>query len=197
MLKIFIFYLQEKAEEGEIRRLDSFAIYPPNSLSSCKLCLQVRRFDHQLLISATNNTCSLVCTCKQSISKNLGCLAGKGTQLLEFLGIILNSLSLAFMLPSVKGEKTHKLWVQALNHNRIKLRELAKVMEKFLLGHSGLAVRPDPLQESAVRTNLDGRNGGDFEKYLVLSEETKADLSWWIKSCIHQKEKLFFRANQI
>jgi hypothetical protein len=119
------------------------------------------------------------------------------TQLMEVLGIILNSLSLAFMLPSVKGEKTHKLWVQALNHNRIKLRELAKVMEKFLLGHSGLAVRPDPLQESAVRTNLDGRNGGDFEKYLVLSEETKADLSWWIKSCIHQKEKLFFRANQI
>jgi hypothetical protein len=26
------------------------------------------------------------------------------------------------------------------------------------------------------------RNEGDFEKYLVLSEEAKADLSWWIKS---------------
>jgi hypothetical protein len=36
-----------------------------------------------------------------------------------------------------------------------------------------------------------GRNGGDFEKYLVLSEEAKADLCWWIKSWIHQKEKSF------
>jgi hypothetical protein len=69
---ISVFLSRERIES----RLDSFAIYPPNSLSSCKLCLQVRRFDHQLLISATNNTCSLVCTCKQSIIKNLGRLAG-------------------------------------------------------------------------------------------------------------------------
>jgi hypothetical protein len=119
------------------------------------------------------------------------------TQLMEVLGIILNSLSLAFMLPSAKREKTHKLCVQALNNNRIKLRDLAKVMGNF-----SWAIPVSPFAQTHYRKVQSeliwmlGRNGGDFEKYLVLSEEAKADLCWWIKSWIHQKEKLFFRANR-
>jgi hypothetical protein len=45
------------------------------------------------------------------------------SQSLEFLGMIVNSLSLAFILPMAKREKTRKLCVQALTKNRIKLRD--------------------------------------------------------------------------
>jgi hypothetical protein len=116
------------------------------------------------------------------------------TQSLEFLGMILNSLSLAFILPPAKREKTRKLCVQALNNNRIKLRDLAKVMDNF-----SCAIPAMPFAQAhyrKVQSDLIwmlGRNGGDFEKYLVLSEEAKADLSWWIQSMDSSEGKVIFQ----
>jgi hypothetical protein len=38
-----------------------------------------------------------------------------------------------------------------------------------------------------------GKNGGNFEKYLSLSEEARADLSWWVKSMDSSQGKIIFQ----
>jgi hypothetical protein len=41
-----------------------------------------------------------------------------------------------------------------------------------------------------------GKNGGNFEKYLSLSEEARADLSWWVKSMDSSQGKIIFQGEQ-
>ncbi len=116
------------------------------------------------------------------------------SQSLEFLGKIVNSFSLAFILPKTKREKTRKLCVQALTKNRIKLRDLAKVMGNF-----SWAIPVVPFTQAhyrKVQSDLIwmlGKNGGNFEKYLSLSEEARADLSWWVRSMDSSKGKVIFQ----
>lgn len=115
------------------------------------------------------------------------------TQTLEFLGMVLDSPSLAFISPEKKRDKTRKLCVQALKHNRIKLRDLAKVMGNF-----ALAIPAVPFAQAHYRKvqryliRALHKNMGDFESFLTLSEEAKADLSWWITSMDSSKGIVIF-----
>lgn len=115
------------------------------------------------------------------------------TQTLEFLGMILDSPSLAFILPEKKREKTRKLCVQALKNNRIKLRDLAKIMGNF-----AWAIPAVPFAQAHYRKvqrdliRALHKNVGDFESCFTLSEEAKADLSWWITNMDSSKGKVIF-----
>jgi len=104
-------------------------------------------------------------------------------QVLEFLGCIVNSVSLCFSLPLSKVNKVIQLWEKALRAEKISLRQLASIMGNF-----SWAIPMVPFAQAHFR-NLQQffhfesrRNGGNLDAYVFLSVTAKADLQWWFSN---------------
>ncbi len=109
--------------------------------------------------------------------------------------MIVNSLSLAFILPKAKREKTRKLCFQALTKNRIKLRDLAKVMGNF-----SWAIPAVPFAQvhyRKVQSDLIwmlGKMGAILKStYLYRKKRGPISAGWVRNIYTHQKERYFQR----
>jgi hypothetical protein len=114
------------------------------------------------------------------------------TQVIEFLGLQVDTLALSFSLPETKVESIIASCVSLLNQNLVKLRDLASVLGNFswaiptvpfAQGHCRL------LQKFYIRSV---RYFEDLNKTVVLPTEARADLEWWVANLRHSNGKAFF-----
>ena len=104
------------------------------------------------------------------------------SQRLEFLGIIVDSLTMTFSLSQKKIKKLILLCREAQTHPNMTLRDLCSLIGK--LRSTAAAVTPAPLQvrylqQSCIAAQTNGRH---YEYIITLSQEGKTELRWWIEN---------------
>jgi len=105
------------------------------------------------------------------------------SQVLEFLGLVIDSRSLSFALPPEKIARTRLLCQRALDKDRISLRDLASIMGMF-----SWAIPAVPFAQAhyrRVQQSLIAQlrwNGGDFDGFVRLTRSAREDLSWWVQN---------------
>ena len=104
------------------------------------------------------------------------------TQIIEFLGVMVNSLELTFSLPEKKALKLISRCQSAYNQVTMTLGELCSLTGK--LRATAPAVSPAPLQIRFLQqVCIQAQNLGlHYESSIELSPEGKLELKWWIEN---------------
>ena len=104
-------------------------------------------------------------------------------QEITFLGFLINSRTMTIQLTNSKKEKLLSLIKAILAPAKVRIREVAQV-----IGHivSSLpAVEFGPLYYRKLekdKTLALSQNKGNFESFMIISDESKAELKWWLKN---------------
>ena len=126
------------------------------------------------------------------------------TQIIEFLGLLVNSTSLHLSLP---GEKLHHIRTevkQLLQKEQVTARQLAQIIGK--LNAASQAVLPAPLFYHSLQGDLQrglSNNNQSYNALLYLSPLAKEELSWWQemlgrwngKVLLHQQESVIIKSD--
>ena len=108
----------------------------------------------------------------------------ENTQLIEFLGFIVDSRNMTLSLPSEKTEKIQKECRHTLNRLEVTGRQLAHIIG--LMTSVLPAVLPAPLHYRALQRlrveALDRKKSPNYDTPVKLSLEASKDLRWWISS---------------
>lgn len=104
------------------------------------------------------------------------------SQSLEYIGLMIDTISMSFILPQKKKEKLVEQCGRAFKSKTITLRELASILG--ILNWVGQSVNYAPanyrdLQAFYLRQSKLVR--GDLSFVVTLPSEAKSNLSWWIK----------------
>ncbi|KAI9554908.1 reverse transcriptase [Daphnia sinensis] len=114
-------------------------------------------------------------------------------QILEYLGLMVNSKRMSFALPADKVASVRTMCSRALSDNSIPLRKVASI-----LGNFTWAIPSIPFAQSHYRSMqcfyIEQAKRSNF--YLLstcaLSREARSDLEWWVKNLSTTQDKLFF-----
>ncbi|KZS06356.1 Uncharacterized protein APZ42_030218 [Daphnia magna] len=117
----------------------------------------------------------------------------KPSQILEYLGLMVNSKRMSFALPADKVASVRMMCSRALSDNSISLRKVASILGNFTWGIPSIPFAQSHYRsmqrfyiEQAKRSNFDLRST------CALSREARSDLEWWVKNLSTTKDKLFF-----
>ncbi|XP_068738744.1 uncharacterized protein [Montipora capricornis] len=119
----------------------------------------------------------------------------KPTQEIEFLGFIINSLTMTVRLSASKSTKVQKACQDLLKSKHITVRDVAHVIG--LLVSSLPAVQFGDLYYRRLEINKITalrQNQGDYDAVMNLSEHSKAELLWGINN-IAQSQRLLLTTN--
>ena len=119
----------------------------------------------------------------------------KPTQETEFLGFIINSLTMTVRLSAYKSTKVQKACQDLLKSKHITVRDVAHVIG--LLVSSLPAVQFGDLYYRRLEINeitALRQNQGDYDAVMNLCEHSKAELLWWIND-IAQSQRLLLTTN--
>jgi hypothetical protein len=110
------------------------------------------------------------------------------SQVLEFLGICINSIKMTFSLPEKKLSKLKSLCQEKLTSQRSTLRELCSIIGK--LRATAPAVIPAPLQLRYLQQVciLAQRDKLKYESMVTIPAEGLLELKWWVNNLDLQKE---------
>lgn len=120
------------------------------------------------------------------------------TKRIEYLGNIINSETMTVMLPERRIISLVNSCKQLKNKKKDKIREVAKVI--------GILVAAIPAVEigklhyrKLERTKIAAlaKERGNFEKWMEITEEMKADLKWWISHVAGENRKIFRAGTEI
>jgi hypothetical protein len=116
-------------------------------------------------------------------------------QVLEYLGVVVNSLRLSFFLPPEKVKTIVKRCNDIISDKSgcLKLGDLAKVMGNF-----SWAIPSVPFAQGHFRTVQNfflSYAHEDFIKIVCLSKPAKDDLIWWASHLEQRNGKPFFPDN--
>ena len=103
------------------------------------------------------------------------------TQIIEFVGYVLNSVNMIVTLPQEKVIKIIKQCKEILQKELITIRELAKLIGKLVatepaVPYAGLFYKPLEIQKDVELKH----SRGDFDNYMKLSDKSIDCLQWWI-----------------
>ena len=126
------------------------------------------------------------------------------TQIIEFLGLLVNSTSLHLSLP---GEKLYHIRMevkQLLQKEQVTAHQLAQIIGKLIVASQ--AVLPAPLFYRSLQGDLQrglSNNNQSYNAPLSLSPLAKEELSWWQemlgrwngKALLHQQESAIIRSD--
>ena len=103
-----------------------------------------------------------------------------GTQKMELLGFIINSVSMMFRLPQDKVKEIWQKCRSALQDPRLTIRELAHFIGTLVA--TRLVVTPAPLhycnlQAQGIRELL---HHPSYESKVLLGRQSQMDLEWWV-----------------
>ena len=100
-------------------------------------------------------------------------------QIMEFLGIIVNSIEMTFSIPQAKIEKLTKISLEMLEKGEPSVRELSSIIGKLRATapafiHAPLQVRY--LQLALIEAQHQGKT---YAKTVKLNEKARLELQWW------------------
>ena len=114
-------------------------------------------------------------------------------QIMEYLGLLIDSVKMSFALPQYKVEAVLMMCRNALGAGTVSLRCIASI-----LGNFNWAIPTIPFAQSHYRSmqrfyiDESRKTRGDLNKRRVLSAETRADLTWWVENLSSANGKEFF-----
>ena len=115
------------------------------------------------------------------------------SQIMEYLGMVVNSINMSLSLPELKVSHITTLCQEVLSKPKVSLREISS-----LLGNLSWAIPSIPFAQMHYRDiqNCHIRQlhwaNKNFQKEIVLSEDARKDLSWWILNLKSVNGKCFF-----
>ena len=115
------------------------------------------------------------------------------TQEIEFVGFLINSMDMTVRLSSVKMQSITDLCKLLLRKRRITIRELAQIVGKMVACEPGVPLAPlyyKPLEiqkDSELKTHC-----GQFDRFIILAEECRECLRWWIANLHGQFRSITF-----
>ena len=116
----------------------------------------------------------------------------KPTQVLEHLGLMLNSLDMTVSINTDKKEKIRFWATELLDADNIKIRTVAKVVGILVSCSPGVKYAPlyykqlDTEKGIALKLNI-----GNFEKQMIISHAVKQDLKWIANAHLDKKPICF------
>ena len=105
------------------------------------------------------------------------------TQTLEFLGFLLNSLTMQVKLPPRKTERLIHECQRVLSTTSLSIRDLASLIGSLVSTFPGVQFGPLHYHTLGHDKNIALlRSNYNFEANVVLSPASKLDLNWWVRS---------------
>jgi len=134
-----------------------------------------------------------------ALLENLGFLINWGKSMIEpsqtvqYLGVIICSLRMSFSLPEDRLIRMKQKCTDLLSRKRVRLRDLASVMGNFAWSILSIPFAQSHYRrvQSALNNSL-SRNGGNFDCFITLSSDERAELSWWITTAESVNGRPFF-----
>jgi len=99
---------------------------------------------------------------------------------IEFLGHIINTVSMNITLTREKKEKIESMCQRLLEATTVTIREVARILGKF--ASSFLAAPYGRLHYRTIerfKIKALRSNRGNFDRYVKLPEEARKDIQWW------------------
>lgn len=160
---------------------------PVYSTLRSKGYLNVSYIDDCYLQGSNEEECLDIIITTQKLFEKLGFIISyeksvlNPCQKLVFLGFVLDSTSMRVYLTTDKAAKNVLACKQLLEKNHVTIREVSKVIG--LLVSSLPCVQYGSLFYRSIEIDKNKAlkvSKGNFEAYMTLSPESKADLKWWI-----------------
>ena len=132
------------------------------------------------ILMARDTTIALLRSLGFTINLIKSCLTP--SQCCEFLGMVINSVSMTISLPEKKIEKLIVLCREMIEEKIVSLRKLAKIIGK--LQATSPAIPEASVQLRDLQQNLikDQRTPLNYESLTILSKGGIAELRWWIQN---------------
>lgn len=105
------------------------------------------------------------------------------SQVLEFLGFVLNSVTMTVTLSNAKAENIKQVCKDLLNRTHPTIMEVAVVIGRLVPGCPGVAMGPlfyrqlENEKTAALKFHL-----GNFDESMVLSPTAESDPQWWVQN---------------
>ena len=113
------------------------------------------------------------------------------TQIIRFLGFIINSSLMIVTLPSAKVENIKNLCQKLVKKEQAKIIEIASILGLLISTFSaveyGKLYYRDIEREKILALKL---SKGNFESIMEISHDIKTQLNWWIKNIETQKRDI-------
>ena len=108
---------------------------------------------------------------------------------IQFLGVEIDSITMTISLPLQKKEQIILQCKDILNQSDVSLRQLTQLIGR--LSSTAIAILPAPLQYRALQRQqiLELAEKQNFHARIVLSEEVRAEIQWWIENLMLSKGK--------
>ena len=173
-MKVVVAYLRERG----IRLI----IYLDDILIMCHSIIEAQQ--HRDLVIRLLESLGFIVNLEKSVLNP--------SQIMEYLGMVVNSINMSLSLPDLKVSYITTL-CQVLFKPKVSLREIFS-----LLGNLSWAIPSIPFAQMHYRDiqNCHIRQlhwaNKNFQKEIVLSEDARKDLSWWILNLKSVNGKSFF-----
>ena len=108
------------------------------------------------------------------------------SQIMEFLGVVINSINLTMSLTDKKVLSLTKLCNQALLHREMSLRELSRLLGKLVATSAAITpcmIQVRHLQQAQI---LGQKNLRSYESLITLDQKSCLELTWWVEN-LHLK----------
>ena len=113
------------------------------------------------------------------------------TQVVEFLGVILDSVNMTITLPEGKISRIRDLDQSLLKRNVTSIHDLASFIEQVVF--AGIAVPQAPLRYrylEIIRNMALIRSKGDYKVEVCLDEHARYLIAWWVNNLHSQRKSL-------
>ncbi len=137
----------------------------------------------------------------RSLLQVLGCVineeksVGTPSQVMEFLGLIVDTVALSFRLPSKKVDSMIKKCSQILSRQNVQLRVLASLLGDFTWVSSAVPFACSHYREVQSLYLCSSKfYRGELDTKVGLTDSARSDLLWWIFNLASCQDKSMFEA---
>ena len=103
------------------------------------------------------------------------------SQIATVLGFIINSLDMTISLTTEKKTSLIELCHKTMQSNQITIRDLARLNGKLVSSFPGVAYGPLFYRDlEMAKTEALKLNRGNYDSTMVLSDDMKSELQWWV-----------------
>ncbi|KAI9560527.1 reverse transcriptase [Daphnia sinensis] len=120
---------------------------------------------------------------------------GTPSQVMEFLGLIVNTVTLSFRLPSKKVDSMVERCSRILSKRNVPLRVLASLLGDFTWASSAVPFARSHYREvQSLYINNSKFYKGELDTKVDLTDPVKSDLLWWISNLASCQGRPMFEA---